>query len=186
MRSHRRQFPRWKGGHAKGAFTLVELVMVVTIIGIVAAIAVPRMSGVSQRATSAALSATLETVRGAIDRYYAEHDRYPGYNPSTGLPDGDAFVQQLLQYTNAKGEPQTTYGHPYINGPYVRSPFPTNPFNNLKTVHVKNLRTDPDPAEGTVGWIAVLSDGTFGLSVTDSELDGVGVKPQDRPKFQLN
>lgn len=161
---------------APSAFSLVELVMVVTIIGILAAIAVPRMSTVTARASAHALHATLTNVRKAIDCYYAEHGKYPGYIPGTDTPDGDYFADQLLMYTNARGDTNATYGNPYLYGPYLRAPFPTNPTNNLDTVHVKATPVDADPAEGSVGWVAVLSHGYFGISATDSDLDDVGVE----------
>lgn len=153
------------------AFSLVELVMVVTILGIVAAIAVPRMTEASTRASANALQATLTNVRKAIDCYYAEHGKYPGYVPGTDTPDGARFHQQLLQYTQADGEANTTYGHPYVYGPYLRSPFPKNPTNNLDTVYMKANPGDADPADGSVGWVAVLSTGDFQISATDTSLD---------------
>lgn len=159
---------------APSAFTLVELVMVVTIIGIIAAIAVPRMSGVTSRASTHALQATLTNVRKAIDCYYAEHGKYPGYLPGTTTPDGAYFVNQLLMYTNSSGETKSTYGNPYLYGPYLRAPFPVNPTNNLDTVHVKATPADADPADGSVGWVAVLSHGYFGISATDADLDDTG------------
>lgn len=157
------------------AFSLVELVMVVTIIGIIAAIAVPRMSTATSRASANALAATLSNVRKVIDCYYAEHGKYPGYVPGTITPDGDSFVDQLLMYTNAKGETNATYGNPYLYGPYLRKPFPVNPTNNLDTVHVKATPADANPADGSVGWVAVLSHGYFGISATDAALDDVGI-----------
>ena len=164
----------------RGGFSLVELVIVVTIIGILASIAVPRMSSVANRATENALQATLTNVRKAIDLYFAEHDSYPGYDPGTTTPNDDEFVNQLLMYSNALGETQATYGYPFIFGPYIRSPFPKNPFNGLAKVHVKATPADADPADGSVGWVAVLSHGFFGISATDSELDQIGIKDADR------
>ncbi len=167
-------------GHRLRAFTLVELVMVVTIIGIIAAIAVPRMATASARAGSNALQATLRSVRTSIECYYAEHDRYPGYNPITGTPDGDQFVNQLLIYTDFGGRTNAALTAPYIFGPYLRAPFPRNPANGLDTVFVKATRADADPAAGTYGWIAVLSNGDFGIFATDGELDSIGVEEANR------
>jgi type II secretory pathway pseudopilin PulG len=153
--------------------------MVVTIIGIVAAIAVPRLSNATTRASANVLQATLTNVRKAIDCYYAEHDKYPGYDPNSGAADGDQFVNQLLMYSNAKGETNATYGYPYIFGPYLRAPFPANPTNRLRTVHVKATPADASPPKGSVGWVAVLSHGFFGISATDSALDRVGIEEID-------
>ena len=64
--------------------------------------------------------------------------------------------------------------------PNLRPPFPTNPANGLKTVHVKAAPQDAAPAEGSVGWVAVLSHGYFGISASESDLDGVGADPKKR------
>ncbi len=161
------------------AFSLVEMVMVVAILGIVAAIAAPRMTTAARSATANALTANLASVRKAIDMYYAEHGRYPGYDPSTGLPDGTFFVKQLTMFTDLSGRPSATFSAAtYRYGPYLRGPFPKNPTNHLDTVHVKATPSDPNPADGSVGWIAVLSHGYFGISATNSGLDSIGiVKP---------
>ncbi|MFQ5413801.1 MAG: type II secretion system protein [Phycisphaerae bacterium] len=161
--------------HARRAFSLVELVIVVVIIGMISAIAVPRISQASTSAQRNALLATLSTVRRAIDVYFAEHDQYPGYVPGTTTPDGARFVQQLTLYSDAAGATSATYGSPYVYGPYLRAPFPVNPFNDLDTVHVKKTPADPSPALGSVGWVAVLSTGEFGLSVTDGDLGTIDV-----------
>ena len=94
----------------KPGFSLVELVMVVTIIGIIAAIAVPHVSQATSRASSNALELSVTNVRKAIDEYYAEHGKYPGYVPGTTTPDGDSFVEQLLMYTNRMGDTNSARG----------------------------------------------------------------------------
>lgn len=149
--------------------------MVVTIIGIVAAIAVPRISTTAGVASRNALDATLANVRKSIDVYYAEHGKFPGYNPTNGTPDGTHFVNQLLMYSDAGGRTNQTLSGAYQFGPYLRSPFPVNPTNKLRTVAVKATAAAPDPADGSVGWVAVLATGDFGISATDVELDKVGV-----------
>lgn len=163
-----------------GAFSLVELVIVVVIIGIVSSIAVPRISNASRGAQTAALSATLASVRTAIEAYYAEHQKYPGYIPKTTTPDDARFVDQLLLFSDVHGGTSATYGGTFVYGPYLRAPFPSNPINNLKTVKVKPTPGTADPLAGSVGWVAVLSHGYFGISATDAKLDDIGVKALDR------
>ena len=156
-------------------FSLVELVVVVTIIGILASIAVPRMSRAALDAEKNALQATLANVRKAIDVYYAEHGKYPGYDYLTGLKDDDAFVDQLLMYSDGNGKTDAAPSPAYRYGPYLRSPFPRNPHNDLDTVYVKAVPSDADPADGAFGWVAVLSHGYFGVSLTDADLDDMGI-----------
>lgn len=157
------------------AFSLVELVIVVTIIGIVASIAVPRLSTVAASSKANALQASLASVRKAIDIYYAEHGRYPGYDPSNGSPSGSKFVDQLMKFTDEAGNPSDTLGGAFVYGPYLRPPFPKNPANDLATVFVKATPAVADPANGAAGWVAVLSHGYFGVHATDVELERIGV-----------
>ncbi len=158
------------------AFSLVELVIVVTIIGILASIAIPRISRAARGTKGSALQATLSSVRKAVDAYYAEHGKYPGYDPSNGLASDAHFVNQLTQFTDVDGKPSAASSSQYRFGPYLRSPFPTNFFNNLATVKVKAVPGAPDPAKNTFGWVAVLSHGYFGVSATSADLDGAGIK----------
>ncbi len=160
-------------------FTLVELVMVVTIIGVIAAIAVPRMSTTTTHASAHAVQATLLNVRTAIDCFYAEHNKFPGFDPSNGATSGVDFVKQLTMYSDKAGNTNATRAGNFAYGPYLRSPFPANPTNELRTVHVKPTRPSPSPGDGSVGWVAVLSDGEFGLSASDPQLDKIGLISPD-------
>ena len=54
-------------------FTLIELVVVVMILGILAAVAAPKLLGTSSTASDNGLKETLGVVRDAIERYTAEH-----------------------------------------------------------------------------------------------------------------
>ncbi len=169
----------------RAAFSLVELVIVVVIIGVISAVAVPRISNAAKGAKSAALMATLNSVRKAIDVYYAEHNQYPGYTPGTTTPNNTKFIEQLLDYSSATGATNPLGSSTYLYGPYLRPPFPANPFNNLSTVTVKATPAVADPTKGTVGWVAVLSNGAFYVSATTTTLNDIGVVKQDRVDAML-
>jgi prepilin-type N-terminal cleavage/methylation domain-containing protein len=79
----------------RSAFTLVELIVVVMILGILAAIAVPRVLGTSAIATDNGVRHTLSVVRSAIERYAAEHGRLPGADgmETTFLSDISAYLR---------------------------------------------------------------------------------------------
>ena len=160
----------------RSAFSLVELVIVITIIGVLASIAIPRVTNASAGVNEAALQATLANVRKTIDIYFAEHGKYPGYAPGTNTTDNTKFVEQLLMYSDTHGAPNGTYSTTYKYGPYLRAPFPTNPINELNNVFVKATPGDADPSCDSFGWIAVLSHGYFGICASDAELDEIGVE----------
>lgn len=58
-------------------FTLIELMIVVSVIGILTSIAVPNYQRSVIRAREAVLSDILFTFRKAIDEYYADKGKYP-------------------------------------------------------------------------------------------------------------
>ncbi|UNC92574.1 competence type IV pilus major pilin ComGC [Candidatus Contubernalis alkaliaceticus] len=58
-------------------FTLVELMVVVVIIGVLVAIAIPVYSAVTEKAEKGACEANIRMLDGAIQQYYMFHDNWP-------------------------------------------------------------------------------------------------------------
>lgn len=64
-------------GRDERGYTLLELMIVVTIIGILATLAEPTWQGSITKAREASLKQTLFTVRDVLDQYRADHGKYP-------------------------------------------------------------------------------------------------------------
>jgi general secretion pathway protein G len=64
-------------GNETHGFTLVELLVVMAILGILVAIAVPQLQQAPIRAKEAALREDLFTFRTCLDQYYADKGHYP-------------------------------------------------------------------------------------------------------------
>ncbi len=76
-------------------FTLIELVVVVMILGILAAVAAPKLLKTSSTAADNGLKETLGVVRDAIERFAAEHGgQLPGASDNTEA----TFKTDLLTY----------------------------------------------------------------------------------------
>ena len=58
-------------------FTLIELMIVVAIIGILAAIAIPQFSSYRQKAYNSAAVSDLKNMKTALESYYADNQHYP-------------------------------------------------------------------------------------------------------------
>ncbi len=68
-----------KRKRGKGGFTLIELMIVVIIVGILAAAAVPIYTGFVKRAYVTEAKASIGTIRSAEEVYFAEHGKYVGF-----------------------------------------------------------------------------------------------------------
>ena len=64
-------------------FTLVELMIVIVIVGILAAVAVPIYTANIKKAKMSECDAALGTIRTALRVYYATNDPTPAYPPAS-------------------------------------------------------------------------------------------------------
>lgn len=119
--------------------------MVLMTIGIVAAIAIPRVSAASERARVSALIGDLAAFQRAIDLYAAEHaERWPCHLPNRVVsPVGLAFARRLIERTDETGALNPSG----LFGPYLRA-IPVNSINRLATVRIDGAT----PGAGTHGW----------------------------------
>jgi len=140
----------------KKALTLVEMLIVVAILGILAAVALPTFQSHTQQAKEAAAKDNLRILRNAIELYAAQHNGIPpGYENGdiTTTPHYICFGSQLFKSTNINGQIANTRSPDYPFGPYL-SAIPSNPFNNIKIVKVLGNNDEfPTDATGNFGWV---------------------------------
>jgi prepilin-type N-terminal cleavage/methylation domain-containing protein len=74
------------------AFTLIELIIVVVIIGILALIAIPRYFANVAKATRSQVFANLDAIKQAESAYYAVYGAYTSSFPVNVTIDGDTIV----------------------------------------------------------------------------------------------
>ena len=125
----------------QAGFTLIEMLIVVIILGILAAIIIPQLSVSTEDAKINTLKTNLGGLRSSIEIYYAQHGNYPGANDIGGTAtDVDAtaaiaFVRQLTRYTESNGKVSDTKSGTAKYGPYVKGGgLPKNPFNESSEV----------------------------------------------------
>jgi general secretion pathway protein G len=140
-------------------FTLVEILIVVIILGILAAIVIPQFTEASNDARVSALVSDLQTVRSQVELYKIQHlDNYPGTVNGTWTIGN--FVAHLTGKTDIDGVSGGTLG------PYLQK-FPTNPFNNSAAVRDATGGSDPNAESGTEGWWFNSTTGSFGVNTTE-------------------
>ncbi len=162
----------------KKAFTLTEMLIVVAIIGILAAIALPTFQGHIAEARAAAAKDNLRLLRIAIELYAAQHKNVPpGYpiGDTSSAPHFTFFIVQLVAAaTNASGEAGGVVRTPdYPFGPYLPA-LPENPFNGLRhATIIGNSEEFPAEAASEAGWIYKPQTKEIRLDWPGTDKDGV-------------
>jgi len=135
---------------AKSGFTLVEILIVVVILGILAAIVIPQFTEASTEAKESSLCTDLQTVRSQIELYKIQH------NDVLPVPEaGGATWLRMTQYSDISGNTQATKDATFCYGPYLQK-IPTNQFTDLNTVDV-----DGTAGDGSHGWYLNSTTGAF-------------------------
>ena len=140
----------------RAAFTLIEMLIVIVILGILAMVIIPQISTSTDDAKLNTLRTNLSAMRNATELYYAQHNStYPGAVLGGAASAGAAFVQQLTRYTDIAGTISSTRSATNSLGPYIKgTALGTNPFNNKNDVTVDTAQGDITvrASGGTTGW----------------------------------
>ncbi len=136
---------------SKNGFTLVELLVVIGIIGIIVAIAVPKYINLLEKANLAATIGNLSAIRAAVSIYYATYLEFPR---SINHQDEPKFRENLTDI------------------PYVKSKYPygiDSPYGNSVAV---SINANEVPAIKGHGWFYNKSDGKVYINSIANDIKG--------------
>jgi general secretion pathway protein G len=121
----------------KKGFTLVEILIVVVILGILAAVVVPQFTNATQDAQAGNLKAQKKSIQNQIELFKARTGSYP----------------TLTQMQTAPANGSSTNWGVLIDGGYVKQA-PKNPHNGLDTIDAGTLATNGVDMAGVAatGW----------------------------------
>lgn len=180
----------------RSGFTLVELLIVVIILAVLAAIVIPQFSSSTDEAREAALRSSLIEMRNAVELYYHQHNsNYPGAvlitgaGPTTTVAEAQAaFLEQLTRYSDVNGKTavarDTAAVPPIRFGPYLkRETLPTSPIDGTATLNVViasaanagELDQPAAPAATDTGWWFDVVSGKFIAYTDDTGIDGTAM-----------
>ena len=100
----------------RNAFTLIELLLVMVILVVLAAVVVPKFTGRSEQARFTAARTDISVIDGALDQFELDNSRYPSneeglaalITPPSGLPNWHG------PYLKKAVMPTDPWGNPYV------------------------------------------------------------------------
>ena len=141
------------------AFTLVEILIVVVILGILAAIVIPTFASCTAAANNSCLAQDLAMLKRMILVYKAQHlETAPGYpnGDRTVAPTETAFVDQTTMASNTNGATAAKGTPGYQYGPYMER-LPANPYVEVAVQRSVLVLGDNEPfpamPDNQHGWI---------------------------------
>ena len=158
------------------AFTLIELMIVVTIVGLLSAVAVPKFADMMRKANEAVTKSNLGVLRSVVSIYYADHTGVWPYQNTTvaGSPEDFSLISALdagaaivPKYVRAIPPLQTGLNLP-VNG------------TNEVAVAVQGdgsntFEYNSRAAFGSAAWVYMKDIGTWYVNCDDPDTKGEGI-----------
>lgn len=169
-------------------FTLVELLIVVIILAILAAIVIPQFSSATTDTREAALDSNLGGLRNAIELYKAQHATYPGGVATTGgtcsatkgtglINTAQAAIDHMLMYSDASGNTCSIGDGTFKYGPYIRKALPNDAITGKGSVAADIVVTSTGaaiaPSAATGGWAYDTKSGQIVMNSNATDSKGV-------------
>jgi general secretion pathway protein G len=153
-----------KSRHEKG-FTLIELMIVIAIIGILSAIAIPNFISYREKSKIAHAESELKTIQMAIIDLAFDTNMWPN-NIQAGIVDAGCDSGELGDLSAPDAGLVATNGDfPDWNGPYLEE-IPTDPWGN-------NYWWDPDYGIDGDKYVVIVSSGPNGSGVNVYDDDNI-------------
>ena len=129
---------------SKKGFTLIEMLLVLVILGTLAAIVIPKFAGRSEQARITAVETQISNFETALDTFEVDNGYYP--------EGDDGLIQLLEQPDDAKN----------WLGPYLKHGIPLDPWGNAYTYECPG-------ANNETGY-DIMSTGPDGIKGTDDDI----------------
>ena len=105
---------RRRGRAAAAAFTLIELLLVLMILGVLAAIVVPKLAGRGEDAKIKTAKSTVRNIDGALDMFEIDNGRYPTSEEGIkALVEAPANAKNWKEYLKG-GLPKDPWGQDFV------------------------------------------------------------------------
>ena len=175
-RDERTRVRRGATPSVRAAFTLIEILIVITILGIIATIVLPQFSTASNTARENMLKDELRYLRTQIVVYKAQHHDvnpgYPGGDTTKPATDTD-FLQQMTLHTDENGAVSATASATFKFGPYL-SGMPPDPLTTLSAIRiVGDTESWPTADDVSYGWFYRPLTGEIMANSTGADASGV-------------
>jgi len=165
----------WAEEMKEKAFTLVEVILVVTILGILGALVLPTFQGHIAKARESASKDSIRVMRNQIELYKFQHKGIPpGYLNGSTVPTAHLELQFTGTSTDTGAvSPSTVPTDPYLYGPYIKK-LPENPYNHLTNIaYVLEATAFSAAVDGTSsGWLYKKETGEFKINWTGTDSEG--------------